>query len=593
MPLLRVLLVLLAAAATVRPGAAFEIPAQNASGAPDPLSVAPGELVLAIVIMRHGDRTPQRHAPAFAAGDRSSYVGDRFPIDYTDWPVDYGQLTRLGMAQTREIGRRLRLRYMVNPKGESRSFLSQQYNHAETHVRSTDVDRTLVSAMNTMLGLYDDDDDEDDEQDDEKEKKKKNDDGEHQDLTPDDLGAQLANDADRTPKKKQHGAAYVGTHQRESRNPIHVVVPVHTVEYKTDALMDGSSRFHCPRFFAAGKYMLQTGFCRGAVMRNTELLAALPALTGRDTRGLAFEQLVELIAAVRDLRVYQRAHNVSQPENVTRFDSALDDIVARVSIAKWDITGLGVLVGGRLLRAIANRMLAVKDLINGDATVHLKSREECNAKGSDSDEDGSCPRKLVLYVGHDTTIFDVRAALGLHAVVDGAHGGVAPYASHIIFELRRRQLPRRQKTRNGFKEYHSYTARSAAGRDGEDEDADTENLASTSVPASPAEYVVSVLHGSHRQPTLPSAGPFCGGHASCSMERFLEYVNSRMPTDVDEACGLMTSSTTVDGNGERGLLRSPIALGISLTVGLIAGAAAGYVARGTATRHVNYAPIEH
>lgn len=479
---------------------AFDIPSQNQSGSfsSSPLKVGPGQLVLAIVVARHGDRAPQHHAPAFAAGDRHSMVGKPFAIDYGHWPVDYGQLTEFGMHQMREFGRKLRERYIVSKTGTSRGFLSHVYEHAETHVRSTDVDRTLVSAMNAMIGLYEESD-----------------------------------------KSSSKG-------KLQTR----VVVPVHTVEYKNDALMDGSAKRHCPRFFNAGKEMLQTGFCRGAIMRNTALLDALPSLTGWDTSNASFEQLVQIIAGLRDLRVCQRAHNISQPMNVTQFDRDLDDIVARISIAKWDVPGLGVLVGGRLLRAVSNRMVAMTKLVHGDKEISMKSRDECNAKGRDSDEDGSCPRKLVVYTGHDTTIFDVRSALGLHAVVGGNDGGVAPYGSHVIFELRRGDSSSGESSKSGVEDDLNYN--------------------------------VTVLHGSHSRQTEEIGGPFCGGQSTCSLKSFLSYVDERVPDDVDEACGVTSILAETDRQSLGGW---PLAL-LTLVAAAIVGAVVGYFGGNAARRRV-------
>jgi hypothetical protein len=496
--------------------AAFDIPEHNEPGTPSlPISVAPGELVLAVVIVRHGDRSPQRHAPSFAAGDRRSLVGSRFPIDYSNWSVDTGQLTALGMQQMREFGMHLRQRYITSVKGNTGGFLSDEYKHAETHVRAADVDRTLVSAMNAMQGLYQD------------------------------------------PNADERAQ---------------IVVPVHTVEFKRDSLMDGSSKEHCPRWFNAGKAMLQTGLCRGAVMRNTALLNALPTLTGRDTSDLSFEQLVDLIAAVQDVRVCQRAHGITQPNNVTRFDSDLNDIVARVSIAKWDVTGLGVLVGGRLLRAVAARMVAMRGLLNGDARVQEKSRDECNVVGRDSDADGTCPRKLVVYCGHDTTVMDIRSALGLNAIFGGADDeGVAPYASHLMFELRRRKAGKRARKDVGIR------------RKGiEDSDIQTE-------------YTVTVLQGSHQNETTVAPGPFCGGKASCGLEKFLKFVHARVPENVDESCGLpMTKDEAIaeaksiaDKSAAHARGMFIFALFLATAVGILL----GYVSGSAVSQRVEYTAI--
>lgn len=99
---------------------------------------------------------------------------------------------------------------------------------------------------------------------------------------------------------------------------------------------------------------------------------------------------------------------------------------------------MGSLVGGRLLRAVGNRFKSVVAVEEREQWALDKLHEECNAKGSDSDEDGGCPRKLAVYTGHDTTIFDMRAALGTEITVSG----IVPYVSHIILELEYVNIPK-------------------------------------------------------------------------------------------------------------------------------------------------------
>ncbi|KAJ8906390.1 hypothetical protein NDN08_002883 [Rhodosorus marinus] len=394
-----------------------------------------------VVFHRHGDRAAQRTAPAYAAGDRQSY-NVKFPIDDQEWPVDYGQLSGLGALQCRNFGSYLRDRYVGKDK-----LLDEKYNHYETHVRSTDVDRTLVSSMAVMAGLY--------------------------------PGRSIAPGFDGT-----------------------VLVPIHTVPYATDALMDGSASKHCPRFNRAATAALNSKTIRNAILSDRKFassLAILANVTGDRMRAMPGTSLVSLVTSLRDLRLCQRAHNMTQPKNVTQWDSKLEDLTTRITNAKWGSAHMGALVGGRALRAVANRFKATVAVYHHEQWALEKMNEECNAKGSDSDEDGGCPRKLAVYTGHDTTIFDLRAALG----VDITEPGVVPYVSHLIFEL----------------------------------EGDGKN------------FTVSLLSGSFLKKATPLAGPFCGGKSTCSLDKFLAYVERTVPMDIDKACSVTIEQLS---NGQPG-----------------------------------------
>lgn len=91
-------------------------------------------LKLVHLLYRHGDRMPINVFPTDPYKDPS------------DWPVGWSQLTSLGKAEHFQLGQWIRARYD--------GFLSSNYSEQEIYVRSTDVDRTLMSAQANLAGLY-------------------------------------------------------------------------------------------------------------------------------------------------------------------------------------------------------------------------------------------------------------------------------------------------------------------------------------------------------------------------------------------------------------------------------------------------------
>lgn len=90
-------------------------------------------LIFAIDVVRHGDRT------ALVASEKLPHA----------WKEGLGQLTGKGMNQHFALGTKLRKKY-VDEKG----LLPAEYQTDTIYVRSTDYDRTLMSAQSLLLGLY-------------------------------------------------------------------------------------------------------------------------------------------------------------------------------------------------------------------------------------------------------------------------------------------------------------------------------------------------------------------------------------------------------------------------------------------------------
>ncbi|KAK9505305.1 hypothetical protein O3M35_009393 [Rhynocoris fuscipes] len=94
-----------------------------------------GQVVFINILYRHGERTPIE-----------CYPNDPYK-NLTYWPCDWGQLTNVGKLHHYVLGNWLRSRYNhLVPNG--------RYNNRAIYVRSTDVDRTLMSAEANLAGMF-------------------------------------------------------------------------------------------------------------------------------------------------------------------------------------------------------------------------------------------------------------------------------------------------------------------------------------------------------------------------------------------------------------------------------------------------------
>lgn len=95
------------------------------------MAAARGKLILAVVLIRHGDRTPVHEIPGSPG----------------NWAL--GELTPLGIYQEFLLGQGLRTRYV-----DELQLLPPQYRGDSVYACATNFNRTIMSAQACLCGLY-------------------------------------------------------------------------------------------------------------------------------------------------------------------------------------------------------------------------------------------------------------------------------------------------------------------------------------------------------------------------------------------------------------------------------------------------------
>ncbi|VDK18237.1 unnamed protein product, partial [Anisakis simplex] len=104
------------------------------------------KLIYVHIVWRHGDRAPV-----------INYPNNIHKVKY--WPNGYGELTERGLSQQYALGRKLRGYYFNNSNdNQSEPFISRHHLYKQVYIRSTDKNRTLLSAMATVAGMFSTDD---------------------------------------------------------------------------------------------------------------------------------------------------------------------------------------------------------------------------------------------------------------------------------------------------------------------------------------------------------------------------------------------------------------------------------------------------
>lgn len=166
-------------------------------------------------VHRHGDRSPVGY----------------FPKDPNNafWPEGPGMLTPTGMQQLRILGATFRERYHMQY-----GLVDANYTRRDFVYRSTDYDRTLMSAYSFLNGLY-----------------------------PYGTGPIAQNDLPGLPDRMQP-------------------VPVHTIPQSEDNLLRGYSRAQCRQLEVEYDARKTSDEWAAMEAKHADVLAQLPALTGLD-----------------------------------------------------------------------------------------------------------------------------------------------------------------------------------------------------------------------------------------------------------------------------------------------------------------------
>lgn len=294
-----------------------------------------------------------------------------FPADLANaafWPDGPGMLTPEGMNMLYTLGKAFRQRYVVD-----NSLVNGSYTRRDITVRSTDYDRTLMSAQSFLNGLYN----------------------------------------PGTGPLMQDGLPGL-TPQRLQP------VPIHTVPQPEDSLLRAYANGMCPAFRAA--YAERQGDSEWVDMRQKHkaLLGQLPGMTGLDSVS------VDDMYRVEDPLVCDKAHGLPWPAGFTQSIFEATQEMADFSLTQM-FTGFQSrrLGGGNLVGAIRERLQLASE---GKPQPGWNQRLITDDLLQATVRDVEGPR-IAMYSAHDTTLAALLSAL------DVFNGHNPPYASSVVFEL--------------------------------------------------------------------------------------------------------------------------------------------------------------
>lgn len=334
----------------------------------DGLDIPPvrdGEMELKIVhiVWRHGDRSPTK-----------TFRVDPFQEDaWTFGGGGWGQLSTLGMYQHLTLGKKLRSRY-VNTANSTYNFLPAVYDQKTIYVRSTGINRTLISATSNMLGMY----------------------------GQDGYGSTAGTDF---PNAQGWPAGFVP-------------IPIHTVDYDSDHI--GNMDSDCPRREWLWNLAQQSDEVTN--WRNSpNVSSVIDKLTSLVNETWSLEDFWIVPDALFIEQIYY--NETLRKKNAWYTDDFYNQIVAvndqiymfQYGIFNQTVTMQNMNIGLELLKVRSGPLM-------NDMVDRINKKSDCSYGNSSADCNWINGLKYFVYSAHDETVYAVLVALGIERFAIIPHG---------------------------------------------------------------------------------------------------------------------------------------------------------------------------
>jgi len=295
-----------------------------------------GKVISVVFFHRHGDRSPATIMPSDSRNNAKWFDGP-------------GMLSPRGMRQMETLGRKFRRRYLLGKP--YRVLPSSNYHQGSYKVRSTDVDRTIQSALSFIKGFFPD-----------------------------------------------------GTGPTGGLSNVTQVVPVRTMPSALDSVLLAFEEYVCPRIIEIHSKVRQSDLWKEMEKEQAEFLKRLAQLSGYSKLSL------EEIGKIADPLNCDKAHNYTWPDGFTEqdFDKAVKLLNWKYEQFIDSSNELRRLVGGNMIAQVIarfqranNSTVTVPEIPTGDFPYLYDGTMQNDVR-------------ISHFSAHDTTLISLLSGLGLY-----------------------------------------------------------------------------------------------------------------------------------------------------------------------------------